>query len=124
MMLDLKICLIFWENLYELKQVLILKHQILILQKFTNFVDVKEEDKSEESKQNHGNTGRITATRKQKEKPASGTRPDFETSRRSEYTFPRLSGVSQRAGDHERKKPPFLKTVPLQKRRLPAVLGK
>ena len=28
-------------------------HQILILQKIDNFVDVKEEDKSEKSKQNH-----------------------------------------------------------------------
>lgn len=53
MALELKICLIFWEILYELKQVIILKHQILILQKLTYFVDIKEEDKSEESKQNH-----------------------------------------------------------------------
>jgi uncharacterized protein YicC (UPF0701 family) len=41
------------EKLYEHSQKCTIKHQILILQKFTNFVDVKEEDKSEESKQNH-----------------------------------------------------------------------
>ena len=43
----------FLEKLHEHSQECTIKHQILILQKFTNFVDVKEEDKSEESKQNH-----------------------------------------------------------------------